>query len=499
MNLRSHWAAMPPAKRRIFAVVGIVAGVLMILAVVQQEPEREQRYNKRTDQVQSVFTDRSNRNASIDALAGQIKQLREETHRILEEQRRIISDNTRRLDNQQELMTKRGYEYNQRFGDMSSEFRSTVESAIQDSEAKARAREENAVAKAKEESDRLAQENAKLASEKQDAESALKAAEKDKAKLEKDAEKRTVDRDRNANREALDGLRRDRDRNKAQVPDNAKTLAQADPSNPFAVAPVPQEKQQPGARKAQPLRLSVISEPEKEDRSKKIEKKDAADRETDIPAGSILTGTIITGGDFPTNKGAFDQPTPLLIRISKEAILPNRFRSDIRECFLLAGGAGDLASERAKLRGESLSCVRRDGSVIETNLDSYVTGEDGKEGVKGRVVSKQGQFIARSLMSGFLGGMSEAFDVNPVPVLATTSTGETQYDDVFSDSAMQGAAVKGASDALDRLAQFYLDMAEEIFPVIEINAGRQVDVVVIQGTSLRISAKGSINTNKGRK
>ena len=64
---------------------------------------------------------------------------------------------------------------------------------------------------------------------------------------------------------------------------------------------------------------------------------------------------------------------------------------------------------------------------------------------------------------------------------------------------MQGAAVKGASDALDRLAQFYLDMAEEIFPVIEINAGRQVDVVVIQGTSLRISAKGSINTNKGRK
>ena len=479
MNLRSQWAAMPPAKRRIFAVVGIVAGVLMILAVVQQEPEREQRYNKRTDQVQSVFTDRSNRNASIDALAGQIKQLREETHRVLEEQRRIISENKRRLDNQQELMAKRSYEYDQRLGNMSSELRTTVQSAIENSEAKARAHEESTAAKAKEGPDRPAGKKAEPAP-------------KDAGKNKREG------RDTSANRASLDGLRRDRERDRAPVPANAQSVEETDPSNPFAVAPVPQEKQA-GSRKAQPLRLSVFSEPEVEDAAKKPVEKNGKDSETYIPAGSILTGTIITGGDFPTNKGAFDQPTPLLIRISKEAILPNRFRSDIRECFLLAGGAGDLASERAKLRGESLSCVRRDGSVIETSLDSYVTGEDGKEGVKGRVVSKQGQFIARSLMSGFLGGMSEAFDVNPVPVLATTSTGETQYQDVFSNSAMQGAAVKGASDALDRLAQFYLDMAEEIFPVIEINAGRQVDVVVIQGTSLRVSAKGTINTNKGRK
>ena len=39
-------------------------------------------------------------------------------------------------------------------------------------------------------------------------------------------------------------------------------------------------------------------------------------------------------------------------------------------------------------------------------------------------------------------------------------------------------------------------MAEDMFPVIEINAGRQVDVVVISGTSLRISAKGTLNTKK---
>lgn len=50
--------------------------------------------------------------------------------------------------------------------------------------------------------------------------------------------------------------------------------------------------------------------------------------------------------------------------------------------------------------------------VIEAKLDSYAVGEDGKAGVRGRVVSKQGQIIAKSLMAGFLGGVSEAFDVN---------------------------------------------------------------------------------------
>lgn len=53
-----------------------------------------------------------------------------------------------------------------------------------------------------------------------------------------------------------------------------------------------------------------------------------------IPAGSILTGTIITGAVYPTGKGSFESPMPALIRLSKSAILPNRYMSDIRECFL---------------------------------------------------------------------------------------------------------------------------------------------------------------------
>lgn len=61
-------------------------------------------------------------------------------------------------------------------------------------------------------------------------------------------------------------------------------------------------------------------------------------------------------------------PFPSTLRIQKEAILPNRFRADVRECFLIVSGYGDLSSERAYLRGETFSCVREDGGVIEAKL-----------------------------------------------------------------------------------------------------------------------------------
>ncbi|EET4634661.1 conjugal transfer protein TraB, partial [Escherichia coli O157:H7] len=209
-----------------------------------------------------------------------------------------------------------------------------------------------------------------------------------------------------------------------------------------------------------------------------------------LPSGSILTGVLINGMDAPTSQGARRDPFPSTLRIQKEAILPNRFRADVRECFLIVSGYGDLSSERAYLRGETFSCVRDDGGVIEAKLDSYAVGEDGKAGVRGRVVSKQGQIIAKSLMAGFLGGVSEAFDVNPVPVVSTNPGSNTQYQSVFSDQMLQGAAVKGASKALDRIAQFYIDMAEGIFPVIEVDAGRQVDIIVTKGTKLQIRSTG---------
>ncbi len=235
---------------------------------------------------------------------------------------------------------------------------------------------------------------------------------------------------------------------------------------------------------AQPRLITSVTaaEPEEEPSSSRENDEGAF-----IPAGSIVSGVLLTGMDAPTGSGARQDPFPATIRINKEAILPNRFRADVRECFMLISGHGDLSSERAYLRSETISCVREDGGVIETGLKGYASGEDGKAGIRGRLVSKQGSIIAKSLMAGFMSGAAEAFDVDPVPVLETSgSGGSTQYQSNYDPKLVQGAVSKGASSAMERIAEFYIDMAEGMYPVIEISAGRQIDVIVTSGAQLKI-------------
>ncbi|WAR43542.1 TraB/VirB10 family protein [Methylomonas rapida] len=218
--------------------------------------------------------------------------------------------------------------------------------------------------------------------------------------------------------------------------------------------------------------------------------RDHAKSDVFIPAGSILTGVLLNGLDAPTGRKAKKEPMPVLFRIKKEAILPNRFHADVRECFLLAAGFGDLSAERAYFRGETFSCVRQDGGVIEVPMNAYATGEDGKNGVRGRVVSKQGALLAQSMMAGFLRGFSDAFGRNQIPVLMTGGigalSGTTPFQSAFSSQSMEGGALKGAGYAMERLSHFYMDMAEEIYPVIEVDATRQVNFIVQKGTALKL-------------
>ncbi|MGH0003621.1 TrbI/VirB10 family protein [Pseudovibrio ascidiaceicola] len=203
-----------------------------------------------------------------------------------------------------------------------------------------------------------------------------------------------------------------------------------------------------------------------------------------LASGSILSGVILNGMDAPTNTNARKEPFPSLLRLQKEAILPNYFLADIRECFLIMSGYGDLSSERAYLRGETLSCIREDGGVIEASLASYAVGEDGKAGIRGRLVSKQGEIIGRSLLAGFLSGAAGAFSAPPVPALNTNGDAKALYQSLMSADALNNAGAKGASEALAKIADYYIERAEGVHPVIEIDAGRQIEVIVTKGAKL---------------
>lgn len=202
-----------------------------------------------------------------------------------------------------------------------------------------------------------------------------------------------------------------------------------------------------------------------------------------IPSGSFVQGILLSGLDAPTGVQSRSNPYPVLIRLSEPANLPNLRRLDVRECFATGGGYGDLASERAYIRLETISCVLKSGRVIDTQVKGYVAGEDGKVGIRGRLISKQGQFLSRALLAGFASGIGQAFSsfstVTSIGAGGTVTVGP----DELKDMGVVGAG-GGVSRAAEKLADYYLKLADEVFPVVEIDSGRTVDVVVLEGKEL---------------
>ncbi|MBN8461794.1 MAG: conjugal transfer protein TraB [Dechloromonas sp.] len=198
---------------------------------------------------------------------------------------------------------------------------------------------------------------------------------------------------------------------------------------------------------------------------------------------SFTRGTLLGGLDAPTGGQSQSNPHPVLIRLSDNAFLPNRFRAEYRECFVVAAGYGDISSERAYLRTESLSCVRTDGATLEVKIQGSIYGEDGKVGMRGRLVTKQGQMLANALLAGVVSGIGQG--------LATSSTeySTSAFGTVASatgSEAYRAGLGSGVGKALDRLAQYYIKLAENTFPVIEVDAGREVDVVITKGVRIDV-------------
>jgi len=208
-------------------------------------------------------------------------------------------------------------------------------------------------------------------------------------------------------------------------------------------------------------------------------------QEYEIPAGSILSGTLVTGLDAPTSDASRRDPIPLLLRIKDLAILPNRFRADVRECFVLLSAYGDLSSERAYARGEQISCVANDGTTIEDRLEGFASDETGKNGIVGRVVSKQGAFIARALTVSMMQGVAQAFSA--ANATSPVSVGETSADSLaLIKTNSESGVSNGIGLGMEKIADFYLQQATDMFPVIEVSAGRQIDVILTEGVKMAL-------------
>lgn len=204
--------------------------------------------------------------------------------------------------------------------------------------------------------------------------------------------------------------------------------------------------------------------------------------ESYIPAGSFVRATLLTGVYASTGGAASAASAmPVLMRLDHPAILPNRWRSKVERCHVTGSATGDISSERTLIRLDRLSCVSSRGGTLDIRVSGYAVGADGKVGIRSRLVTRSGQAIAAALSTSLLSGLGRAVSLS---TQSTTTNALTGSDTVRYDNALKAGLGTGLASGMDRLVSYYLDMAKNIFPVLEVDSGVHADLVFSQGTVL---------------
>jgi conjugal transfer pilus assembly protein TraB len=207
--------------------------------------------------------------------------------------------------------------------------------------------------------------------------------------------------------------------------------------------------------------------------------------ENTLPAGTFAKAILLGGVDASTSVSSQSDPRPVLLRVTDHGNLPRKFKSDLKACHILASSYGDLSSERVYMRLEKLTCTERlTGEISETQVSGYVVGEDGRAGLRGIVVDKAGPLIRNSLIGGFFSGMGQYFGAQQQRSFSPVGqSGLFFQNQALAPQQLASAGVsQGASNALEKYADFFIKRAEQLQPVLQVAAGREVDIVFTQGT-----------------
>lgn len=202
-----------------------------------------------------------------------------------------------------------------------------------------------------------------------------------------------------------------------------------------------------------------------------------------IPETAYVTGVLLNGLAVSTAIGSRGEPVAVDIKITDRGSLPKNFDIDLKTCKILGSSYGDLSSERAIIRAEILSCTDPTSEMIyTTKIVGQVFGDDGINGVKGRVVQTSNRHLKNAVLGSMISGFTSStksqgqFAVSSIGAISTKQQGVA---DVFKNGALEGMGNSG-----ERIADYYIKQAESMSPVLVIRGGTKVDVLFTKGVYL---------------
>ena len=202
-----------------------------------------------------------------------------------------------------------------------------------------------------------------------------------------------------------------------------------------------------------------------------------------LPPG-FMKARLLTGIDALASKDATSNPEPIIARVQAPAVLPNDVKANLAGCSVVGNATGSLAKERVEVQLVSISCVDFDEhAVVDQPIKGFFVDADGKKGLSGKVVTRFGATLARTFIAGTISGIAQTVE-GGIGDVSTSALGSVRTLDA-ADAAKAGVA-GGLARSSDKLTEFYLDLARQAGPVVEVGAAKDVVVVIQEGLTLEI-------------
>jgi hypothetical protein len=202
-----------------------------------------------------------------------------------------------------------------------------------------------------------------------------------------------------------------------------------------------------------------------------------------IPETAYVKGILLGGIAVSTSIGSSSEPVPVVIRITERGSLPKNFNIDLTHCKIMGSSYGDLSSERAIVRAEVLSCKDPVNELIyTTKIAGLIHGDDGMNGIKGKVVQTSGKHLKNAIVGGMISGFAGSARGQDQMIITSFGSGSTKKKGM--GDMLQEGGFAGASNAAEKIADYYIKQAEAMSPVLLVSGGTKVDIVFTKGVYL---------------
>ncbi len=216
-----------------------------------------------------------------------------------------------------------------------------------------------------------------------------------------------------------------------------------------------------------------------------------------VPAGAYAPATIISGVDASVGISAQSDPRPVLLRVNGPAVSSiyegNVQKADISGCIITGAASGDLSSEKVYVQLIKMTCGKPGNKLSEIMVKGYLAGQ-GKSGIRGNVISREGDFITKSFLAGLIGGFGQGLSSKVAPPL-NFSNGLTTQGTLSTGDVLNKGLGEGISTSSQKTQDYLINRAEQYQPVVSIPSGIDVEVVFVDGFYLDNNQNVSVANN----